>query len=411
MNTSPHLAGELEEDAFDDWVREYVHLGLLMDRLEEGTVDSYYGPPEWRTGIADEPLPTPQVLQSAAEGLLRTLPAMGYEAERQGFLERQVRALHTQARVLGGERIPLIDQAQLLFDISPERVPEELFEQAHAQLDAALPGQGSLLERRTLWRKQFDVPPDLLMLLLQKVASEARERVVSEVALPEGESIEMSLVTGKPWAGYNWYLGNMRSLIEINTDLPVSSLSLVDYIAHEVYPGHHTEHALREAVQYRQRKQGEYAIALLNSPESLIAEAIATNARKLIFPGDADLQWAAEQIFPELGIDVDIEQIHSVREAQQVLGAVSGNASFLLNEDGRSTDEVEQYLVQWGLRRPDEARHHISFLASPIYRVYVFTYYYGERLLEPLVSGPDRLKVFYDIATNSVYPSLLAGRS
>lgn len=126
MNTSPHLAGELEDDAFDDWVREYVHLGLLMDRLEEGTVDSYYGPAEWRTGIADDPLPTPQVLQDAAEGLLRTLPAMGYEAERRGFLERQVRALHTQARVLGGEQIPLIEQAQLLFDISPERLLEPL---------------------------------------------------------------------------------------------------------------------------------------------------------------------------------------------------------------------------------------------------------------------------------------------
>jgi hypothetical protein len=332
---------------------------------------------------------------------------MGYTAGRQGFLERQVRALHTQARVLGGEQISLMEQAQLLFDISPERVSEDVFAEAHAKLDAALPGQGSLYERRNLWRKQFDVPTGKLLPLLNRIADEARSRTAREVPLPHAEAIELSLVSDKPWGGYNWYLGNMRSLIEINTDLPVSSLSLVDYLAHEGYPGHHTEHALREAVQYREKGQGEYGITLLNSPESLIAEAIATTARKLIFPGDSDLEWAAEHIFPELGIEVAVEQISQVREAQRELGAVSGNASFLLNEDGRPVEEVEQYLVRWGLRRQEEAEHHIRFLSSPLSRVYVFTYYYGERLLEPLLAGPDRFKVYYEIATTSVYPSLL----
>jgi hypothetical protein len=286
-------------------------------------------------------------------------------------------------------------------------VPEDLFDQAHARLDAALPGDGPLYERRNLWRKQFDVPTDKLLPLLDKVADEVRSRTVREVPLPEGEAIELSLVSDKPWGGYNWYLGNMRSLIEINTDLPVSSLSLVDYLAHEGYPGHHTEHALREAVQYRERGQGEYAITILNSPESLIAEAIATTARKLIFPDNSDLEWAAEHIFPQLGIEADIEQIAQVREASRDIGAVSGNASLLLNEDGRPTEEVIEYLVRWGLRRQEEAEHGIRFLSSPLSRVYVFTYYYGERLLEPLLAGPDRFRVYHDIATNSVYPSLL----
>lgn len=410
MTTSSHMEGETEDRLFDDWVKEYIHLGLRMDRLEPGTVDSYFGPASWRTAAENDPLPTPDVLRDAAEGLLGTLPDMGYPSERQGFLERQVRALHTQARVLSGEQIPLIEQAQLIFDINPERVPEDVFAQAHDMLDKALPGQGSLNERRNLWRKQFDVPIDKLLPLLHKIADEVRSRTVREVPLPEGEAIELSLVSDKPWGGYNWYLGDMRSLIEINTDLPVSSLSLVDYLAHEGYPGHHTEHALREAVQYRERGQGEYTITILNSPESLVAEAIATTARKLIFPGNRDLEWAAEHIFPELGIDADIEQISNVREAQRDIGAVSGNASLLLNEDGRSTDEVVQYLERWGLRRHEEAQHAIRFLSSPLSRVYVFTYYYGERLLEPLLAGPDRFKVYYEVASGSVYPSLLDER-
>ncbi|MDQ3704372.1 MAG: hypothetical protein M3437_03960 [Chloroflexota bacterium] len=95
MTTSPSGNGEADDHLFDEWVREYIHLGLLMDRLEPGTVDSYFGPASWRTGVENEPLPTPQALQKEAEGLLSALPGMGYPADRRGFLERQVRALHT----------------------------------------------------------------------------------------------------------------------------------------------------------------------------------------------------------------------------------------------------------------------------------------------------------------------------
>jgi hypothetical protein len=163
-------------------------------------------------------------------------------------------------------------------------------------------------------------------------------------------------------------------------------------------------------VQYRARGQGEYAITILNSPESLVAEAIATTARKLIFPNNSDLQWAAEHIFPELEVEADLEKIAQVRQASRDIEAVRSNASLLLNEDGRPADEVVQYLVRWGLRRPEEAEHSIRFLSSPLSRVYIFTYYYGERLLESLLAGPDRFKVYHDIATNSVYPSLLGTR-
>ena len=73
-----------------------------------------------------------------------------------------------------------------------------------------------------------------------------------------------------------------------------------DYLAHEGYPGHHTEHALRENRQYRAHGQGEYAIQLINTPESLISEAIATCARGLIFDGATDLEWTAAHILSAL---------------------------------------------------------------------------------------------------------------
>jgi hypothetical protein len=47
------------------------------------------------------------------------------------------------------------------------------------------------------------------------------------VSLPAGESFETVLVTNKPWGAYNWYLGNFKSRIELNTDLPTELNNLL----------------------------------------------------------------------------------------------------------------------------------------------------------------------------------------
>ena len=64
--------------------------------------------------------------------------------------------------------------------------------------------------------------------------------------LPDGEICDFELVTDKPWSGFNTYLGGLRSRVDINTDLPVLSLFLPHLVAHEAYPGHHTEHTRKE---------------------------------------------------------------------------------------------------------------------------------------------------------------------
>lgn len=399
-----------DEDArlFDPWTREYAHLGLRLDRLAPGTVDAWIGPPGWRTAVQEEAAPTPAALLGAAEHLHTTLPMMGYAPDRAAYLERQVTALHAQARILLGEAIPFAEQAALYFDIKPQRVDEATFAAAHAELDAVLPGTGTLAARRAAARRRLQAPPEAVLPLLDTIAAEVRARTVARLPLPAGESIEVRLVRDQPWGAYNWYLGQARSLIEINTDLPLQADGQVDYLCHEGYPGHHTEHITRERDQYRGQEQGEYAIQLINTPESLIAEALATTARELIFSGHEDLDWAAEHIFPALGIRVDPEQAARIREANRALSGVSSNAAFLLHEDGRPDEEVAAYLERWSLRTPEEARQSLKFLQSPLWRVYTFTYYYGHEILAPLLAGPDRFAVFHRVLSTPVLPSTLS---
>ena len=394
---------------FDPWTRDYALLGLRIERLAPGTVDAWIGPPSWRAGVEAEPMPTPADLRQAAELLAEMLPSMDYAPARSAYLGRQIRALGAQTRVLAGETLALVEQTELYFDIQPQRVPEETLAAAHAELDRLLPGDGSLADRWAAWRTGFQATPERVLPLLDRIAAEVRARTVAHLPLPEGEGISMALVRDQPWGAYNWYQGRAHSLIEINTDLPMQADGLVDYLAHEGYPGHHTEHALRETLQYEGQSQGEYAIQLINTPESLIAEAIATSARAMIFPDTSDLAWSAAEIWPALGIQVDPELAGRIRTAARPLSAVSGNVAFLLHADGGSAEAAAAYLERWALRRPHEAIHGLRFLQSPLWRVYTFTYYYGQRLFAPLLAGPDRWAVFRRLLTTPVIPSRLDG--
>jgi hypothetical protein len=395
------------EELFDDWTRDYALLSLRLDRLTPGTVDAWTGPPAWRDDVLREPISSAANLRAAAADLLWRLPAMRYAARRTEYLRRQVVALETGARMLDGECIGLIEQARLLFDIHAEWTPEDRFAAAHAQLERVLPGAGTLAERMAARRRQLEIMPEQAAAVLDRIAEELRARTARHIALPAGESIEMAFVKNQPWAGYNWYLGGARSRIELNTDLPLHVDNLVDYMAHEGYPGHHTEHALREIRQFREQSQGEYAVQLINTPECVISEGIATCACPLVFPGDQEAAWIASELMPALGLTWDVEEASALRQAASTLRWVRGNAALLLHDQGKSEDQARGYLERWALQTPAEARKSLEFIASPLWRTYTFTYTHGRALLEPLLQADDRFAVFERVSSEPVYPSLL----
>ena len=65
--------------------------------------------------------------------------------------------------------------------------------------------------------------------------------------LPDTETITYEVVTDKPWSGFNYYLGDYRSTVAVNADLKQQMSNLPRLVAHESYPGHHTEHCRKEA--------------------------------------------------------------------------------------------------------------------------------------------------------------------
>src|SRR3712207_8950653 len=67
--TAPEIAGEPAEaaDPLDAVARDYVRLTLEIGEREEGYVDAYYGPPEWREAAHANPRTLPQLAAAVGE--------------------------------------------------------------------------------------------------------------------------------------------------------------------------------------------------------------------------------------------------------------------------------------------------------------------------------------------------------
>lgn len=376
-------------DELDDLSRRYVDLGFGIERHQPGTVDAYFGPAAIREEALAAPEPSPSELLDRAASLLTDIAAAELPPSRTDYLTAQVVALHATCRKLAGETIPYRDEVRLGFDIEPERIPEASYDEAIAALGDALPGEGEIAARMIAWRAQFEIPVETARLMIDAIVDEARTRAAAFAPLPEGEGIEVSMVSGQPWSGYNWYLGGCRSLIEINTDLPIRANALLDLICHEGYPGHHTEHAVKEQALYRERGYGEHAIQLINTPECVISEGIATLAESIVFTPEEAAAWRQEHLYRPAGIEVDPDRERQIATAQRALKSVGGNAALLLHEEGASEADVVDYLARYGLETPERARHRLSFISDPLWRAYVFTYHVGYDLLGAWLDTPD----------------------
>jgi hypothetical protein len=370
----------------DTLVEEYLRIGLALGRHIDGMVDAYYGPPALAERAAAEPPVAPRVLAERAARLVTELDAdMGLEDQRRRWLVAQVRGLATTARKLAGEPIGYLDEVEASYGVRPALVPEEELVLAQRRLADALPGSGPLADRYIAWRESQVVPLDRLQAALVSLADDFRERTQRLFGLPAGEHVDFELVTGQPWSGFNYYLGDLHSRVAINTDLPVLSPSLGHLVAHEAYPGHHTEHTRKEVGLVRRHHQTEEVIFLVGTPQCLVAEGLADLGLEVIV-GPRPEAVLAGHLHP-LGIRYDADLIGELGSAGEALGAVRGNAAILLHDQGRSLDEVIDYLARWGIMSRARAAKAVSFLADPTWRAYVFCYIDGVRLCRQFVGG------------------------
>jgi hypothetical protein len=367
---------------------EYVRLGLRFDRLESGFVDAYTGAPRIRAEVQDEPAPTPPGLRHQARALLGELDAAALPADRTDFLRGQLIALECTARKLSGEPVAFLDEVRSYFQVEVTLGDPACYAAAHTELDALLPGDGTLAERYAAHRRREECPPQRLAEAVQALSSALRDRVREAYGLPEAETVRYEVVTDQPWSGFNYYEGEFRSRVAINADLPHRLGQLPHLVAHESYPGHHTEHCRKELGLVERAGRLEHTVFLVNTPECLMAEGLADLGVQASI-GEGWGPWAAE-VLADLGLRLDGHLAERVAAAAAPLNRVRQDAAVLLHDRGADADDVVEHLRRWSLVNAERARQQLRFLTHPLWRAYTTTYVEGFDLLSAWLAGrPD----------------------
>jgi len=387
-------------------VDRYLEVGLRLGRHLDGLVDAYYGPAALQARVEAEPRRDLPALVVDVRQLVADLDAGDGDLDgpRRRWLRAQAAGLHTAARKLAGEDVAFVDEVEACYGVRPVFVDHDVLADAHRRLDAALPGDGPLSERYESYRSRHLMTRDQLTEAVHTLAEAFRERTQERFGLPEGEHVEFELVTDQPWSGFNYYEGGLRSRVAINIDLPVSSTAIGHLIAHEAYPGHHTEHCRKEVGLVRRRGWQEESIFLVGTPQCLLAEGLADLAIEVLLGEGAEAQLA--EILTPLGIRYETEVVAAVAGAAEALSAVRGNAALLLHDRGRPEDEAVAELERWGLLAHERAVKSITFLTHPTWRAYIFCYVAGLPLCRGFVAGdPAR---FERLLTEQLTPADLA---
>jgi hypothetical protein len=391
---TPPNAGPAQMDKIAE---DYVKLVLAVGQHDADYVDAYYGPAEWKPSDKDkQPLDALATRAGAlAEALGREpVPPDEMSQLRRNYLERQLSSLTARLRMLRGERLSFDEESQALYDAVAPTLPESHFQQLLDTLEQRFQEPLSpkrakaepLVTRVEAFRRAFVIPRDKLDRVFQAAIGACRERTVSHITLPAGEQFTVEYVTNKSWSGYNWYKGEFRSVIQINTDLPIYIDRAIDLACHEGYPGHHVYNVLLEKHLVRDRGWMEFTVYPLFSPQSLIAEGTANFGIEVAFPGADRVEFEKTTLFPAAGLDVT--RAAEYYEVQALIDklAYAGNEAARRYLNGEITrEQAAGWLERYALSPKDRAAQRVRFFDQ--YRSYVINYNLGKDMVRRYIES------------------------
>lgn len=381
--------------AADPWrglAERYVKLVLAIGQHDGDYVDAFYGPPEWKAEAERARRPLALLAQDAVtletDIGRATIPGGGAEGGlwtlRRHYLARQLSAVRARLAMLQGTRFTFDEESKALYDAVAPTHTEAEFEAILKQLDDRLPGDGTLIERYDRYKQGFIIPAARLDRVFQEAIRGCRERTRQFVELPPAERFTVEYVTGKSWSGYNWYQGQYRSLIQVNTELPVYIDRAVDLACHEGYPGHHVYNVLLEQHLMRERGWVEYSVYPLFSPQSLIAEGTANYGIDVAFPPAERVGFERDVLFPLAGLDGGkAGEYYAVLALVERLSYAGNEAARRYLNGAIDRDAAAAWLERYAMYPRPRAEQRVRFIDQ--YRSYVINYNLGKDLVRAYV--------------------------
>ena len=399
----------------DRIAEDYVKLVLAVGQHDADYVDAFYGPAEWKKAAEGSKTPLAQ-LKTRASALIAALEKERQPAEemlqlRHQYLRRQLASVHARIRMLEGERLSFDEESKALYDAVAPTLPESHFQEILTALERHFPGSGPLVERYDAYRQAFVIPKDRLDGVFKTAIAACRERTLAHIQLPADESFTVEYVTGKSWSGYNWYQGGFRSLIQVNTDLPVYIDRAIDLACHEGYPGHHVYNALLEKHLVKDRGWVEFTVYPLFSPQSLIAEGTANYGIAVAFPGDERIAYEQKVLFPAAGLDpARARDYYEVQALVDKLAYAGNEAARRYINKEIDAAQAAAWLEKYALMPRARAQQRVRFFDQ--YRSYVINYNLGKDMVAKYIerkAGADATRRWQEFERLLSSPRLPSG--
>ena len=371
-------------DLLDDHAREYIRLVEALDVHEPGTI-------EWRIGGAPGTAAPPAVSEigtraAALAAHLRSRHGDEHQPGRRRHLIRETEALAKGIAHRSAGTPNAGEELALVLDGAARPLRDRSIETIRTELDALLPGSGSLAARLAAFEERFLIPPRRIPAVIGQALAACRAETRRHIRLPAEESVIVDYVRGRPWLGYARYLGGFQTAMEVNLDFPISVDRAITLACHEAYPGHHVYNVVREQRFVRERGWFEFTVMPARGPMSFAAEAFATFAGSVALSEDMRRTLAADVLFPLAALPPDEAGGH-IRVARLVerLDVAIADVSFQYLSGDLDRREAADWLEREALMAHSEAT--LAFVDR--YRVYALAYTIGRAHFAQRAAGRD----------------------
>lgn len=388
-STQPSTSPAATNSAIGEIADAYIKLTLEAGTHEAEYVDAYYGPATLQEAAKAAPRSLDALLADARALTVKidqSLPSIKSDSDlrRARALRGMLVAAETRLQMLQGKKFRFNDEAKGQFATIPDLKPLAHYDALLTDLEKLIPGEGSLASRVDAFNDRYIIPKDKLQPVFDAAIAECKRRTAQHIELPQGETFTMEFVTGKTWSGYNYYKGNYKSLIQINTDLPIRISRAVDLGCHEGYPGHHVLNLLVEERLARAKGWNEYEVNPLYSPTSVLSEGSANYGIDLAFPGPERLAFERDVLYPLAGLDPKTAEAFWTMQqmTEDLSGARLTIAKMYLDGEidrSKALKLTQKYL----LLSPARAEQSVGF--TDHYRSYVINYGWGKDLVRSYI--------------------------
>lgn len=298
-------ASAIDENArIDPFARRYAELSIASEPYDEWEGFNFVGPSEWRKAIERKKMAQPAVRKEMI-ALMREFRLLekqikGSEPKRRivhmiGNLDAMILGMDIQA----GAEPSLEEETRRLYGMALQPVDPGIIPALKAELDAALPGPGSLQQRYAAHVARVRIPEAKFEQAIGLANTACREATVRRLPLPEDGGFRITLDRKSPSTGSMYYEGGFTANIALRP-VAQSAMETLVLACHEGYPGHFVHSYIRERAANRTHWPELYVIPVRSA---LLDEGLAEFATDAAMTASQQRKVLAESLMPLAGID------------------------------------------------------------------------------------------------------------